>query len=100
MSGISAVKRTMYEWKSKGIDLVFSLHMRKLYLDQKLEFDPMTQNVVGQEDFGYFKRCHYESEEEEHHIATNAIVFLINCVNAQFQMPVGYFILQGNSSNL
>lgn len=93
MSVIVAVKDRIAKAKKDAVDLLFSLHMRSITLNAVLDYDRVSQTVTGHEDFGYVDRRHFSERFEEENVASEAILFLLDCVNADMHVPVAYFMV-------
>lgn len=93
MSVVSALRRRISLASNDGVQLLFSLHLRTIGLDARLEYDRMSQTVTGHEDYGYLDRRHFNEEFEEQNLAAKALIFVLNGLNADVYVPIAYFMM-------
>lgn len=68
-------------------DIICSLVMDEMAIRQHEEWVPSQGKSYGYVDMG--------TGSTENTIASNALVFLLNCVNGSWKIPVGYFLISG-----
>lgn len=81
------------ESQENGIELLFSLQMRAMTVRAMLVYDKTSHTVTGHEDFGHIGRRPFRERHEEQNWASEALILLLNCVNADFVMPIAYFMV-------
>ena len=80
------IRETIVKNKEQGKELVFSLSMDEMKLHRHLYFNG--NEIVGGVDIGL------GAEDNEQEEATDALVFMLTCVNSRFKLPIGYFLIK------
>lgn len=70
--------------------LVFSLLIDEMAIRQHVEFN--NGRMYGYVNMGI------EIDDDQQPIAKEALVFMVTCINKNFKVPVGYFLIDGLSS--
>lgn len=91
LSAIPIIRRKIGEAKEKGKTLSFCLIMDEMYICKDIQSNQATGQVFGYEALGQVA----EDGKEYKNVATQALVYMISCVNDRWKMPVSYFFIKG-----
>ena len=87
------IKKKVEEEKAKGKDLLFSLSFDEMKLMKNLQFNG--EKFVGCVDFGF--ECGDQSDGAEE--ATDVSVFMLNVLNSNWKLPLGYFFIKSTTAS-
>lgn len=85
---MAALKMKVKDAKQRNRPVVCSIMFDEMSIRKKLDYTG--SRIVGCVDVG--GGC---SNNDETPLAKEALVFLVNCLNGSWKMPVGYFLING-----
>lgn len=89
LSAIPVIKKKIKEAKENGKRLLFALMMDEMKISDRLEIDKASK-TWGFEEFG--QSADYCKKEGQ--VATEALVYMIVCLNERWKMPVAYYLVK------
>lgn len=94
LSAIPVIKKKIKDAKENGKKLVFSLMMDEMKISDRLELDK-SGKTWGYEEYG--QSADYCKKDGE--VATEALVYMIVCLNERWKMPVAYYLVKPLNKN-